>query len=38
MVAHEAILLTARELVVLVLVVVVLLWITRMLRGHNSRG
>jgi hypothetical protein len=37
MVAQEAILLTARELIVLVLVVAVLLWITRMLRGHNSR-
>jgi hypothetical protein len=38
MVAHEAILLTLRELVVLIVVVAVLLWIARMLRGHGSSG
>ena len=33
MVAREAILLSAREVIVLVLVVAVLLWIARTLRG-----
>jgi hypothetical protein len=37
MVASEAILLTLRELVVLVLVVAVLLWIAKMLRSQSSR-
>jgi hypothetical protein len=36
MVATEAILLTVRELVVLVLVVAVLLWIAKMLRSQSS--
>jgi hypothetical protein len=36
MVASEAILLTARELVVLVLVVAVLLWIAKLLRSPSS--
>jgi hypothetical protein len=35
MVATEAILLTARELVVLVLVVAVLLWIAKLLRSQS---
>ncbi len=36
-VASEAILLTARELVALILVVAVLLWIAKMLRSQSRR-